>query len=205
MIKSKLTTGLTAGTFKKLQLNAGAFLRADYSAIEDAAELRTALVADLKDVTKCLGATRGGGTFVLTPQLRNIEADGKRYEFVGSTVNDGWQLQLTTTLIEITPENMKLAAAMGDIEEVSDTKRVIKVRTAIAEEDYIPYLSWVGDTSEGYVVITLTNALNTAGATLTFTDKGEGTLPLTLTAHQGTVDDFNFAPVSITYLSEAVA
>ena len=82
-------TAVRTETFKNLQLNAGAFLvNFDYASIESVDALKSAIATALVDKSKTLGATRGGGTFTATPEVRNIEADGKRYEFVGSTVFD---------------------------------------------------------------------------------------------------------------------
>ena len=79
----------------------------------------------------------------------------------------------------------------------------IRVRTDIADGDYIPKLCWVGDTSEGFVLIELSNALNITGANFTFTDKGEGTLPVEFTAHQASLDDMEYAPCQIVFFDKA--
>ena len=74
-----MVTGLTVETFKRLQLNAGIFLKnfdwTQYTTIETLAE---AIEAAAINPENRLGATRGGGSFVATPETRNIEADGKR-------------------------------------------------------------------------------------------------------------------------------
>lgn len=198
-------TAVRTETFKNLQLNAGAFLvNFDYSSIETVDALKAAIATALEDKSKTLGATRGGGTFTATPQVRNIEADGKRYEFVGSTVFDSWSIKLTGTLMEIIPENFSRILAAADVTENSgNTVKTIKVRTDVKSTDFIDTLTWVGDTSRGAMMITIKNALNTTGATLTFTDKGEGTLPFEFTAHQSSVEDTEYAPFEIVYLEDA--
>ena len=106
-----------------------------------------------------MGATRGGGTFTATPTMRSIEADGKRYEFKGSTVIDTWDIKLTATLMEITPDNFVLA--LGTAEKTEDKsftvgkKTTIKLRTNIEDGDYIQNLVWFGNTSKGFVAIAL--------------------------------------------------
>lgn len=197
-----MVTGLRSETFKRLQLNAGAFLIGfEYKQIADATALKTAIATALKDDTKTLGATRGGGTFECTPEVRNIEADGKRYEFVGSTVFDSWTVRMTGTLMEVTADNFKRVLSAADIAK-AEGKKTITVRTDIAPADYLPSLVWVGDTSEGFVLIALKNALNTTGANLTFTDKGEGTLPFEFHAHQDSVEDSETAPFEIVYFDK---
>ena len=198
-----MTTGLSATTFEKLQLNAGIFLTGfDYSSATDAASLKTALAAYIKAGEGVLGATRGGGKFTCTPSTRNIEADGKRYEFVGSTVNDGWTVSLSTTLLESDAETFKLALMSADV-TTSSGKDTIKIRTDIATTDYLDKLCWVGDTSKGYVLIELENALNISGASFSFSDKGEGTLPVEFRAHQSSLDATEYAPCTVVFFNTA--
>lgn len=197
-----MITGLTPNTFKRLQLNAGVFLvNFDYAETTEAAALK-ALIADaIADDKKCLGATRGGGSFECTPATRQVEADGMRNAFVGSTIYDGWEVKLKTTLLEATPENFARALVCADV-ETSGSVTTVKVRTSIADSDYIPSLCWVGDTARGLVLINLYNVLNQTGATFTFTDKGEGTLPVEFLAHQASMEDQEYAPFDIKFIDE---
>lgn len=195
-------------TFENLQLNAGAVLKDfDVSIYTDYDALEEALFAALKDSTKALGATRGGGTFTASPTMRSVEVDGKRYEFKRSTVIDVWDIKLATTLLEITPDNFVIALGTAEkTEENSFTKgkkTTIKLRTNIEDGDYIKNLVWFGNTSKGFVAIALDNALNNTGVTLTFSDKGEGTLPVEFHAYQDTVENNEYAPCAIYYFDKA--
>lgn len=200
-----MTTGLRASTFENLQLNAGMFLaNFDYSTATDAATLGALLKTEREKTTgsALIGATRGGGTFVCTPNTRSIEADGKREEWKGSSVNDGWTIKLTTTLLEINADNLKRSFGTADVTD-AEKKHTIKIRTDIKDADYIESLVWVGDTSKGYVLIAIKNALNTAGATLTWTDKGEGTIPVEFTAHQDGLETDGYAPCEVIFFDPA--
>lgn len=200
-----MTTGLRASTFENLQLNAGMFLaNFDYSTATDAATLGALLKTEREKASgsALIGATRGGGTFVCTPNTRSIEADGKREEWKGSSVNDGWTIKLTTTLLEINSDNLKRSFGTADVTN-TDKKHTIKIRTDIKDADYINSLVWVGDTSKGYVLIAIKNALNTAGATLTWTDKGEGTIPVEFTAHQDGLETDGYAPCEVIFFDPA--
>lgn len=197
-----MLTGIHNETFNNLQLNAGAFVRDfDYTQYKDKAALKTAFAALLETGEGLLGMTRGGGTFQCTPTLRNIEGDGLRSPFVGGTVNDGWTVKLTGTLLEITPENFAAAMMCADKPETSGNATAIKLRTAIKREDYIPKICWIGDTSQGYMLIELQNALNVTGANFTFTDKGEGTLPFEFQAHQANATNQDYAPCTVVFLT----
>lgn len=200
-----MTTGLRASTFENLQLNAGMFLaNFDYSTATDAATLGALLKTEREKTSgsALIGATRGGGTFVCTPNTRSIEADGKREEWKGSSVNDGWTIKLTTTLLEINADNLKRSFGTADVTD-TEKKHTIKIRTDIKDADYIDSLVWVGDTSKGYVLIAIKNALNTAGATLTWTDKGEGTIPVEFTAHQDGLETDGYAPCKVIFFDPA--
>lgn len=200
-----MTTGLRASTFENLQLNAGMFLaNFDYSTATDAATLGALLKTEREKTSgsALIGATRGGGTFVCTPNTRSIEADGKREEWKGSSVNDGWTIKLTTTLLEINATNLKRSFGTDDVTD-TEKKHTIKIRTDIKDADYIDSLVWVGDTSKGYVLIAIKNALNTAGATLTWTDKGEGTIPVEFTAHQDGLETDGYAPCEVIFFDPA--
>lgn len=194
-----MTTGLDSASFQNLQLNAGVFLKKfDYSSITTVEALKTAIAEAMENPENRLGATRGGGSFQAVPQTRNIEADGKRYEFIGSTVYDYWDIHMTGTLLETTPGNVRDVLSSADaVTEGKVTK--LTLRTQPEEKDYMD-LVWIGDTSKGLMLIGLQNALNTAGMNFTFTDKGEGTLPFDFRAHQEKVNDYDTAPVDIIFL-----
>lgn len=190
-------------TFQNLQLNAGAFLiDFAYSEYTDATALRTALATALQDNTKLLGATRGGGSFVATSEIREPEVDGKRYRFKGGAFVDSVDAQLSGTLVEIRPEVFAKVLATGEA-TTSGRKTTVKMHTAIQDTDYIDKLVWVGDMSDGgLVLIALKNALNNNGMTLTFADKGEGTIPFEFHAYQDAVEDYDYAPFEVIFFDK---
>lgn len=198
-----MITGLRPATFENLQLNAGVFLEGfNASTYADADALEDAVLAALEAGTGVIGATIGGGTFVAEPSIRQIEADGMRYPIVGSTVNDMWTVRLTGTMKEINPENFKRVLLSCDADTSKPQVTVLTVRTDIEASDYIPQMCWVGDTSQGFIMIELDNVLNTAGATFTFTDKGEGQLPFDFKAHLSDVTKMDKAPFRIYFFDK---
>lgn len=196
-----MTSPIRAETFEKLQLNAGIFIKnLDYSSTTDATALKTAIASAVTAGTNILGATRGGGTFTVTRELRTPEVDGMRYPFKGSDFVDSIDAYLSTTLIEVTSANIKdiLGSATAT---TSGKKTTIKMHTAIdPDDDYISTLTWFGDLADGKMVaITLKNAINTADFSLTFTDKGEGTLAAEFHARQASVADYDEAPFEVVF------
>lgn len=198
-VKSNITTPLRKETFDSLQLNAGVTLvNFDLSSYTSADDLKTGLASAIAAGTNLLGATRGGGTFTITRDIRQVDADGTRFRFVGSEIVDSGDAYLSETLIEVTPEHIKKVLGNADI-ETSGMKTTITVRTAFEDGDYLQNVVWIGDTSKGFVAIELRNALNTADFTLTFADKNEGTVNVEYHAHQGDVSDYEELPVSIIF------
>lgn len=201
-----LTTPLRSETFENLQLNAGIFLKnfalTGTGAPTDAASLKTAIASAIIAGTNILGATRGGGTFVVTRDIREAEIDGRRYSFKGGKFVDSADARLSTTLIEVTPQNVKDALGSATLTS-SGKKTTIKMNTAIADTDYLSNVVWIGDLADGRLVcIVLYNALNTADFTLTFADKNEGTLAVEFHAHQDDVLDYDEAPFEVNYFDE---
>ena len=199
-----MTTGLDAKSLENLQLDAGVFLRNfDYSNIKTTAELRAALATAAANAANRMGATRGDGVFSAVPQRRSPEMNGKRYEYVGGTRYDSWEIKMTGTLLETTAQNIRDVLSTADFKKDGDIT-TLTLRTQPKKEDYMN-LVWVGDTAYGMIMICLKNALNVAGMTFTFTDKGEGTLPFEFHAHQAAVTDYDKAPFEIKLLEEPAA
>ncbi len=187
-------TPLTTKTFEDLQYDSGIFI-VGYD-ITKTPTYNAAINEIYKIIAgtpttagaKCLGALKGGGTYADTAVFRSVELDGMRNAFKGSMVMDSRTQKLTGTMTEMSPENLELImpGAEIDTENSTDDMKVMRFRTYIdTEKDYIKKIGCVLEIGKGLIYIELDNALNTAGTTLTFADKGNGTLPFELTATQG--------------------
>ena len=197
-----MTTNLTAAGFKKLILNAGAFITDfDPSSYDTVADMKAALAAAIADSTKNLGMTRGDSSFNVTREMRQTEANGIRYRFVGDTHVDSADAYLSTTLIQVgQPDVLKNAIGTVTITP-SGKKTTIKMKTRIEEGDYLNHLCWVGDVADGgFAIIHLLHAFNTADLNMSITDKGEVSLPVEFHAFQGSVEDYDYAPFEIIFL-----
>ena len=150
--------------------------------------------------TSILGVTRGGGSFNVTRDARTPDVDGMRYPFKGADFVDAVDAYLSGTLLEVNPDNFKRLLGSGTA-TTSGKKTTVKMRTAIdPDTDYIDSLCWVGDLADGrLVLIELDNAINTADFSLTFTDKGEGTMPFEFHARQEEVLDYDYAPFRVVF------
>lgn len=201
-VRSNITTPLRTETYKNLQLNAGVTL-VDFSldSYTTASALKTALSAAIQSGEKLLGATRGGGTFTITREIRQVEADGVRSRFKGSEIVDSADAYLSETLIEITPDHLQAVLGNADVDSTDANHVVVTMRTAIDDEDYLSNVVWVGDTSEGFVAIELMNAFNTADFTFTFADKTEGTVNVEYHAHTESVTDDGELPCKLHFFT----
>lgn len=195
-----LTSAIRSEGFQNLQLNAGVFLvNFDYSSIANADALKTAIATALETQSNILGMTRSGGSFTVTRETRTPEVDGMRFPFVGADFVDSADAYLSGTLLEVVPINMKRLLGTGDT-STSGKKTTVTMRTAIQTTDYISHLCWVGDINDGgLVLIELDNAFNTQDFTMTFVDKGEGTMTFEFHARQASVSDYDTAPFRVVF------
>ena len=179
-------------------LNVGALFKGfDPSSYSTTSQLKSALASALQDETKCLGMTRGGGSFTTNREMRQIEADGLRYRYVGDTVTDSIDATLNFTFIEFAPKNIEMGLTAVN-ETVSGQVTKITPRTRITKDDYIKDLVLATDLNDGGVlVIHFKNAINTTNFTVTYTDKGEATYPLEFHPYQDSLEDYDTAPYDI--------
>lgn len=187
-------SGFTAGTAKHLQLDAGAFLK-DYDASTDTWETAKA--------TKLIGDTVGGGSFSAVPTVRRIEVDGVKGAAKGLETIDEWVVTLTANVKEVTVESIKLALGAAASEATSSAPAnytKITGKNEISDSDYLENMTWVGRLSGSNkpVIIIVKNALSTNGLTISFADKSEGVIPVTVTGHY-TQDDLETPPFEIYY------
>ena len=195
------TSALREATFDHLQLNVGMFIKNfAYDSLASADALLTAIESELESGENLLGATRGGGSFNVSREMRNPQVDGLRYRYKGGNFVDSADPYLATTLVETTPGNF--ADVLGGVATTSGQKTTVKMPTAIPESAYLTNLCWVGDLADGtMVLICLYNALNTSDFTFTFSDKGEGSYGVEFHACQANVLDYDEAPFEIVFFA----
>lgn len=168
-------TGVTNDTPENLLLNAGVLL----SSFDPSTP--TIPSSDI------IGATRGGATFSAVPTIHQVAADGAPTNMVGMDRIDEWVVTLNATLIEFKEGNIQLAfgSSLHYSEVQSQTHDVAKydVEHDLINTDYKD-IWWVGPKSDGSIIaIHIVNGLNKSGFTVTVTDKGEATLPISIIAH----------------------
>ncbi len=136
-----------------------------------------------KDDQKQLGPTRGGGEFIVTKNIRDIEFDGRKGKTKGLQVVDEIDAQLTVTHLDASLDTLKLAMPYAEKEgnKITCTGASIGV---IPDNAYLDNITMFCKTVGGdYKKITLYNGMSEADFTLTAAPKGEGEMPLEIYAH----------------------
>lgn len=130
-----------------------------------------------------IGATRGGATFTVERDMREIEVDGAKGPIKGLRRVVRETARLEVELLEIALQTW-LDLVRGS--EVSDgTHNDITPALAIVSGDYITTLDLVADVSGSGdpMILTLENALYDGEWSFTTVDKDEGRLAVTFMAH----------------------
>ncbi len=160
--------GITTNTTNRMVLDAGA-LYFDYDGGGQA----------------LIGATRGGATFTVEQEIREIELDGalgpvKNLRRITRSVP-----KLSVTLLEMTLVQLKriLPASTSSTSTTWDV--ITRVTNVLAAGDYLPNVAVVAEVSgqSSPVIVKVKNALFVGPFALTTTDQDEGVLPLEVEGH----------------------
>ena len=139
-----------------------------------------------------IALTRGGGSFSVEREYRQIEADGDYGPVKGRIRLVKSVAKLQFNALEILPANIPkfYPALEEDTTTVAGTSTIRGIdgtdtpaRTDIADADYNDTVKWVGKTKAGKAVtITLENAINLENIEWALTDKDEIVPEITYTA-----------------------
>ena len=174
--------GVTEKTFENLQLGEGAFLKEKYTG--------TLVEGNI------LSATRGGATINIAPVYRTRTIDGVPANTMEAKTVDSVNVTASFTALEITPELIKRACGVADLDEAG---KVLTLRHKIETTDFEP-LYWIGEISDGRKVqITFKNAFNENGLSLRTQPNNEGELSLSFTGNYS-AKDLDTPPVEIEFI-----
>jgi len=139
-----------------------------------------------------LGATRGGASFKVEQELKDIEVDGARGPVKGNRRITNVKPSITAELLEITQDNLVLAFP-GAVKTLSSDSKTYTISrdTTLEETAYFDNVALVGTISgsDDPVVIIIKNVLAEGDFELGTEDKDESTVPITFIGH--------FDPVAI--------
>src|SRR5690625_1626715 len=193
MTKRESYSGYTAKTAENLLLDAGAFF-IDFDIEED--DFESAVTEG-----KLLGATRGGGSFEATPEIRSIEVDGVHGKAKGLQVIDEWEIKMNANVLEVTLDGLASALTSAEVDtETDEVYDILKAKNYIALDDYYENITYVGKISgsDQPLIIQVYNAINTSGLTLETEDKSEAVTEMEFDGHYDETD-LDHPPFKIFY------
>ena len=133
-----------------------------------------------------IGATKGGNSFVIEQEVKEMEADGAHGPVEGSRRVVRVAAKLTCNFYEQSLTNLKRSIVASESAVFETDWDAITRDTKIQAADYITDITIVGEvsgTTTGAWAIKLDNALADSNFELSFADKEEGVIPVTFTAH----------------------
>ncbi|MTI46664.1 hypothetical protein [Sporosalibacterium faouarense] len=131
---------------------------------------------------KMLGPCKGGNTFLVEQEFKEVEYDGRRGKTKGLRRIINENASLTVRLMDLSQENIKMALAGSNLDEA--TSAITNGDRTISDSDYLKNIALVGTTTGGKTkVITLFNALSDNGLNMEMVDKDELAVELHFSAH----------------------
>ena len=198
----RILAGVTADTFKHMQLGVGAIIRDfDYSDIETPEAFRTAFLNAIRD-GKSLGGTQGGINVNITPTYRKREVDGASVPFKGDKVIDQWECYMEATLKEFTPAIMQAAFPTAEFSEVGTDSGItaMRIRTALSATDYVENDCWIASTDYGYLMVAMFNTLGGTTGAIAAADQAEGNIPFRVDGHIEDFEAIDFCPAEVWFV-----
>ena len=145
-----------------------------------------------------IALTRGGGSFNIEREYRQIEADGDYGPVKGRIRKRRSVAKLTVRALQLLPDNLpKLFPATSNTEQ--DGTDTWTAKTDVETDDYQSTVTWTGKTKGGRpVVITLNDAINLESIEWPLVDKDEVVPELTYSAAYDP-NDRETEPWNVTY------
>lgn len=156
-----------------------------------------------------LGATSGGSSIKIVPEVKDIEVDGAMALAKGLAVMTGGTGEAEVNFAEINKDILALTTLgeviSGDSEHVVDGFDCIQTKNAITEGDYVENLGFVGYTADQskQIIIIMDYALCKSGFQLDPKNKENAVVKATFTAYGDIDTDLDRVPIRIYYPQEA--
>lgn len=158
-----------------------------------------------------LGATSGGSSIKITPEVKDIEIDGAKVLAKGLAVMLGGAGEAEVNFAEINKDILTMTT-LGELLDSNAENYVegfdcIQTKNIITEGDYIENLGFVGYTADEskQIIIIIDNALCKSGFQLDPKNKENSVIKATFTAYGGIDTDLDRVPIRIYYPTQATA
>lgn len=152
-----------------------------------------------------LGATSGGSSIKINPEVKDIEIDGALALSKGLAVMQGGTGEAEVNFAELNADILKYTT-LGKVLGSSDTGYVdgfdcIQTKNAIVEGDYIENLGFVGYTADQskQIIVILDYALCKSGFQFDAKNKENTVIKATFTAYGDMKTDLDRVPIRIYY------
>lgn len=153
----------------------------------------------------CVGATKGGSSFNITPEFYSVEPDGSTVAIKDFKRKVGEKATMDINFLEITKDLVKASVIGKDGTSTDSTYDVIESKDAISEGDYWDNIAFVGETLEGKnIIVIMDNALCTSGLSLEGKNKNEGVGKFTFECHADASTSLTTLPYHIYYPKASV-
>ena len=132
-----------------------------------------------------IGVTRGGNSFQVEPEYKDIERDGARGKEKHMKRLINLDANLVVNLMTLTIDNLKDALGVGELVTSGEPETtVLKSSLDIDETDYIDNITLIGEKlGGGYIRITIFNAFSDQGIEIAMEDREETVVEVTFAAH----------------------
>lgn len=185
--------GITASTSERFVIDAGAV----YTGFTDFDSLGT-----------LLGATKGGSSFTIEQEIKEIEVDGAPGPVSGFRRIVRVKASLTCNFLEHTLTNLKRMLVGSDSATFDTSWDKITREATFDSSAFLSNIAIIGEVTDGAagaMGIELSNVLADGNFELSFADKEEGVIAVTFTAHFDPDDlasDDNTEPWAILWPTE---
>ncbi len=147
-----------------------------------------------------LGATSGGTKVSISSDYQEIEIDGAIVKVKGLTQKQGETGSIEANLVEVTPDNLKMAIVGRDGETDVEGYSLIETKSLLEDGDYIENIGAVGFLSSGLpVIVIMENMLCTSGLEMETKNKDNVVMKVKFECHAGFEDDHDTLPIKIYY------
>ena len=186
--------GVTPKTMKNIQFGAGTIHKGlKYSA--DAWNFEES----------CIGATKGGSSVKIEPDVYQVEPDGSTVAIKGFKRKTGEKATMEINLLELNADILKASVMGKDGSSTVTGYGLIESKDAIEEGDYFENIAFVGETLEGKnIIVILDNALCTSGLSIEGKANTESVGKFTFECHGNANESLTTLPYHIYYPTETI-
>jgi hypothetical protein len=156
-----------------------------------------------------LGATSGGSSIKITPEVLDLEIDGALALAKGFALMQGGTGEAEVNFAEINKDILKMSMLGEELpaesEHAVEGFDCIQTKNAITEGDYVENLGFVGYTADKskQIIVIFDWALCKSGFQLDPKNKEAGVVKATFTAYGDMESDLDRVPIRIYYPQEA--